>query len=370
MGDGLLELFVRQYMEAQTMPQVLFTWHGGEPLLRPIDFYRQALALQKRYGRGRQVDNCLQTNGVLLTDEWCEFFAQNRFLVGISIDGPKEMHDCYRKYAGGGVTFDRVMHGIRLLQKHGVEWNAMAVVTRQTMGQPREFYQFFKHIGCEYLQFTPIVERTSNRSDGLLASGNDADGMLTDESVTPDGWGSFLCGVYDEWVRSDVGHVFVQMFDAVLANWVGEQSGICSLSPMCGHAAVMEWNGDVYSCDHFVFPEYRLGNIREHTLTEMMYGAQQRRFAQGKLASLPRQCRECQFLRTCYGECPKNRFAFDAYKEPGLNYLCPGYLQFFRHVKTDMDFMAAELRAGRAPANIMLTSSSAGHESRPVALPE
>lgn len=350
MSDDLLELFVRQYLEAQTMPQVLFTWHGGEPLLRPLSFYRRALELQRQYGGGRQIDNCLQTNGLLLNDEWCSFLAENHFLVGISIDGPQDMHDHYRKSAGGLPTFDRVMRGIRLLQQHGVEWNAMAVVTRRSMEQPREFYRFFRNIGCEYLQFTPVVERTDvQRLLPVSAEG----GMVTVESVTPEGWGRFLCGVYDEWVRCDVGRLFVQTFDAVLANWVGEQPGVCSLSPMCGHAAVMEWNGDVYSCDHFVFPDNLLGNIRQQPVAALMYGERQQCFARCKVASLPRQCRECCWLRTCYGECPKNRFVRDAYEEPGLNYLCPGYRQFFAHVAADMDFMAAELRAGRAPANIM-----------------
>ena len=250
MSDELLQTFIRQYIEAQTMPQVLFTWHGGEPLLRPLSFYRRALQLQKLYSRGRQIDNCLQTNGLLLTDEWCEFLAENQFLVGISIDGPENIHDHYRRDVAGQGTFARVMKAIRLLHKHGVEWNAMAVVTNNSMYHPQEFYRFFKDIGCQYLQFTPIVERERHRP-----------WQLTDASVTTEGWGHFLCGVYDEWVRHDVGRIFVQLFDAVLSNWVGQQPGICSLSAMCGHVAAMEWNGDVYSCDHFVFPEYKLGNI-------------------------------------------------------------------------------------------------------------
>ena len=342
MSDELLQTFIRQYIEAQTMPQVLFTWHGGEPLLRPLSFYRRALQLQKLYSRGRQIDNCLQTNGLLLPDEWCEFLAENQFLVGISIDGPENIHDHYRRDVAGQGTFARVMKAIRLLQKHGVEWNAMAVVTNNSMYHPQEFYRFFKDIGCQYLQFTPIVERERHRP-----------WQLTDASVTTEGWGHFLCGVYDEWVRHDVGRIFVQLFDAVLSNWVGQQPGICSLSAMCGHVAAMEWNGDVYSCDHFVFPEYKLGNINTHSLTEMMYGQQQRHFSSMK-TTLPRQCHECRYLTTCYGECPKNRFITDRYDNPGLNYLCNGYRQFFNHVASDMDFMAAELRAGRAPSNILL----------------
>ena len=335
LSEELLETFIQQYLEAQTMPQVLFTWHGGEPLLQPLSFYQRALELQQRYARGRQIDNCLQTNGILLTDEWCEFLRENRFLVGISIDGPQTFHDAYRCH-----SFEKVMRGIRLLQQHHVEWNAMATVNHLNANHPVEFYRFFKNIGSQYLQFTPIVERESG-------------GQITDSSVTPEQWGRFLCGVYDEWKREDIGQIFVQLFDATLANWAGEPPGICSMSPTCGRAAVMEANGDVYSCDHFVFPEYRLGNIRQQSLTEMLYGERQQQFGRNKRAGLPRQCRECRFLFACHGECPKNRFLKDKYGEPGLNYLCKGYQQFFAHVATDMDFMKAELDAGRSPANLM-----------------
>jgi uncharacterized protein len=349
LSEELLETFIRQYIEAQTMPQVLFTWHGGEPLLRPLSFYRKALALQQKYARGRQIDNCLQTNGTLLTDEWCEFLRKNHFLVGISIDGPQMFHDAYRSR-----SFEKVMRGIRLLQKHGVEWNAMATVNHLNADHPKDFYHFFKEIGCQYLQFTPVVERIAERPDGLtLASAQQQTATMTSQSVTPSQWGRFLCGVYDEWVKADIGQVFVQLFDATLANWAGEPPGICSMSPYCGRAAAMEANGDIYSCDHFVFPEYRLGNIRQQSLTEMLYGERQQQFGRNKSTSLPRQCRECQFLFACHGECPKNRFAKDQYGEPGLNYLCEGYHQFFTHVAADMDFMKAELDAGRSPANLM-----------------
>ena len=329
MDEALLDVFIRQYLEAQTMPEVLFTWHGGEPLLRGLAFYRRALELQRRYGRGRQIDNCLQTNGTLLTDEWCRFLADNHFLVGISIDGPQSMS------AFRGDSWDRVMHGIRLLQQHGVEWNAMATVNAANVGHPVAFYHFFRDIGCEFLQFTPVVE--PDRPDC---------------SVTADAWGRFLCAVYDEWVRRDVGRLFVQLFDATLANWCGEPPGVCSMAPTCGQAAVMEADGTVYSCDHFVGSAYRLGNIRQQTLTELLYGDRQRQFGHDKLR-LPRQCRECCWRFACHGECPKNRHATDRYGEPGLNVLCAGYRQFFAHVAADMDFMKGEIDAGRAPANIM-----------------
>ena len=354
MSERLLEKFIADYMQAQTTPEVLFTWHGGEALLRPIAFYERALQLQRRYARGRQVVNSIQTNGTLLTPEWCEFLRENGFLVGISIDGPRNVHDAYRRTSADGPSFDRVMQGLQLLKDHHVEWNALAVVNNLNVGQPREFYRFFKDIGCQYLQFAPIVERIVSRDDGLtLAPGMQEGGRLTSHSITPSQWGRFLCELFDEWVVADVGSIFVQIFDATLANWVGVTPGICSLSAHCGHAAVMEHNGDVYSCDHFVYPEYRLGNLNEKTITEMVYSPQQQRFAQMKTTMLPRQCRECQFLFACHGECPKNRFLRDKYGNAGLNYLCEGYRQFFSHVTPHMNFMRRELQAGRPPANIM-----------------
>jgi uncharacterized protein len=290
----------------------------------------------------------------LLTPEWCEFLRENGFLVGISIDGPRNVHDAYRRTSADGPSFDRVMQGLQLLKDHHVEWNALAVVNNLNVEKPREFYRFFKDIGCQYLQFAPIVERIVSRDDGLtLAPGMQEGGRLTSHSITPSQWGRFLCELFDEWVVADVGSIFVQIFDATLANWVGVTPGICSLSAHCGHAAVMEHNGDVYSCDHFVFPEYRLGNLNEKTITEMVYSPQQQRFAQMKTAMLPRQCRECPFLFACHGECPKNRFLRDKYGNAGLNYLCEGYRQFFSHVTPHMNFMRRELQAGRPPANIM-----------------
>jgi len=354
MSDELLEKFVKEYIEAQTVPQVLFTWHGGEPLLRPLAFYEKALRLQQQYARGRHIDNVIQTNGTLLTDEWCAFFRQHHFLVGVSVDGPQPLHDACRKTADGQSTFDRVMEGIRLLNKHGVEWNAMAVVNRHNAEEPLAFYRFFKDMGCHYIQFAPIVERCVSRSDGLtLAPGMQADGSLTDLSVTPVQWGRFLCTLFDEWVRHDVGEYFVQLFDATLANWVGEAPGVCTLSPECGNVGAMEYNGDLYSCDHFVFSEYRLGNLHEQTITEMMYSPQQRQFASMKRQQLPRQCRECRFLFACNGECPKNRFVNDCYGQPGLNYLCEGYHMFFSHVAPYMDHMKQLLEQGLPPADIM-----------------
>lgn len=355
MSDEMLEQFTREYIEAQTMPQVLFTWHGGEPLMRSIDFYKKALALQKKYAHGKQIDNVIQTNGTLLTDKWCEFFAKNHWLVGISIDGPQEYHDHYRVTPAGKPSWEKVMQGIQLLKKHRVEWNAMAVVNAYNAEHPLEFYHFFRDNGCQYLQFTPIVERLTEHEDGrtLASLADDREIPLADASVTPQQWGNFLCTIFDDWVRHDVGKTFVEIFDCTLANWMGVLPGICAYSKECGHAGVMEHNGDVYSCDHFVFPEYKLGNIREQSLIDMLYGEKQQAFSRLKHTSLPRQCKECDMEFACHGECPKNRFEKDKYGEPGLNYLCQGYYQYYSHVAPYMDFMKRELLAQRPPANIM-----------------
>ena len=355
MSDEMLELFTREYIEAQTMNQVLFTWHGGEPLLRSIDFYRKALSLQQKYAGGRRIDNVIQTNGTLLTDEWCEFFAQNHWLVGISIDGPQPDHDHYRLTAAGKTSWKKVMQGIKLLKKHGVEWNAMAVVNAYNANHPLEFYRFFKENGCQFLQFTPIVERLTRHEDGrTLASLADKNEIsLSEASVAPEQWGYFLCAIFDEWVRKDVGKIFVEIFDCTLANWMGISPGICAYSKECGHAGVMEHNGDVYSCDHFVFPEYKLGNIRDHSLIDMLYGEQQQEFSRLKHSSLPRQCKECDMEFACHGECPKNRFMKDKYGDSGLNYLCPGYYHYYQHVAPYMDYMKQELMSQRPPSNIM-----------------
>lgn len=353
--DTLLEKFIKEYIEAQTTPSVLFTWHGGETLMRPLSFYKRAMQVQQRYARGRRIDNCIQTNGTLLNDEWCKFFKENNWLVGVSIDGPQEFHDEYRKTTGGRPTFLQVMKGINLLNKHGVEWNALAVVNDFNADYPLDFYHFFKEIGCRYIQFTPIVERLVNRTDGLtLAPGMQGDSQgVTDFSITAEQWGNFLCTIFDEWVKNDVGEYFIQLFDATLANWVGQAPGICTMAKECGHAGVMEFNGDVYSCDHFVYPEHKLGNLHDKTITEMMYSDQQKEFSKMKHQMLPQQCRECNYLFACHGECPKNRFINDKYGNYGLNYLCSGYYKFFKHVTPYMDFMKGELEAGRPPANVM-----------------
>ncbi len=343
MSDELLEKFIREYIDSQTTGEVLFTWHGGETLLRQPDFYRKAVALQKKYGSGRHIANCIQTNGTLLTDEWCHFFRENHWLVGVSIDGPQTFHDHYRMDRHGMPSFQHVMQGIELLNKYGVDWNAMAVVNDYNGDHPLEFYHFFKDIGCHYLQFTPVVERSP-------------DGNVTSFSVNAQQWGDFICTLFDEWVKEDVGVYFVQLFDATLANWMGITPGVCTMGRSCGHAGVMEYNGDVYACDHFVFPEYKLGNIRTNTLVEMMYSPRQQAFGQAKHTTLPRQCQQCPYLFACNGECPKNRFVQTADGEKGLNYLCEGYRKFFKHVAPYMDYMKNELLNQRPPSNVMKVS--------------
>lgn len=350
MSDETLEAFVKQYIQAQTLGEIVFTWHGGEAMMRPVSFYRKALELQRKYARGRTVVNAFQTNGTLITDEWCRFFKENNFLVGVSIDGPQEFHDEFRRMRGGAPSWHRVMAGIRKLREHGVEWNAMAVVNDFNGDYPVDFYQFFKDLECKYIQFTPVVERF--RPEGGLSSRTDA-GEVTDFSVSPEQWGEFLVGVFDQWVRHDVGDTFVQIFDATLANWVGATPGVCTMARECGHASALEWNGDLYSCDHFVFPDYKLGNIHDDTIINMMMSERQKAFGRIKSDGLPTQCRECKWRDKCNGECPRNRFALTADGEPGLNYLCRGYRRYFEHVAPYMDFMAAELKAERAPANVM-----------------
>ena len=304
------------------MHEILFTWHGGETLMRPISFYKKAMALQQKYAKGRTIDNCIQTNGTLLTDEWCKFFKENNWLVGVSIDGPQEFHDEYRKNKQGLPSFVKLMNGINLLNKHGVEWNAMAVVNYFNSDYPLDFYNFFKDINCHYIQFTPIVERIRNHKDGRnLASLKDTETVeVTDFSVTAEQWGDFLCTIFDCWVREDVGIYYIQLFDSILANWIGQEPGVCTMAKSCGHAGVMEFNGDVYSCDHFVFPEYKLGNIHSKTLVEMMYSQQQNDFGAMQQKSRARQCKACDFLFAFNCACPTNRFIVTSYGQHALNY--------------------------------------------------
>jgi uncharacterized protein len=340
MSDQLTEVFVREYIQSQFGREVNFTWHGGEPMIRPLSYYKKVVRWQRQYAEGKTILNCLQTNGTLLTPEWCRFLHDEGWLVGISIDGPQNMHDAYRMKRNGAPTWEKVMQGIEMLDRYEVEWNAMAVVNDITAARPLEFYRFFRdELECRYLQFTPVVERIHRHQDGRhLAHVMDGEEYaVAPFSVTPEAWGEFLCTMFDEWYRNDVGEMFVQTFEATLANWAGVTPGVCSLSDWCGHAAVMEHNGDIYCCDHFVFPEYYLGNIRNRGILDMLNSEKQMAFADMKTKGLPAQCHKCQWQFACHGECPRNRFVKTKDGEPGLNYLCEGYRRYFEHVAPFME---------------------------------
>lgn len=334
MSDQLTEVFIREYIQSQFTREVNFTWHGGEPMIRPVSYYKKVAKWQRQYAEGKSILNCIQTNGTLLTPEWCRFLHDEGWLVGISIDGPQDMHDTYRMKRNGGPTWEKVMQGIEMLDRYEVEWNAMAVVNDITAARPLDFYRFFRdELECRFLQFTPVVERIRRHSDGRhLAHIMDGEEYgVAPFSVTPEAWGEFLCTMFDEWYKNDVGEMFVQTFEATLANWAGVTPGVCSLSDWCGHAAVMEYNGDIYCCDHFVFPEYHLGNIRNRGILDMLNSERQMTFADMKTKGLPTQCKQCKWQFACHGECPRNRFAKTKDGEPGLNYLCSGYRRFFEH---------------------------------------
>ena len=357
MPDEVLESYIRQYIESQDAPEVTFAWQGGEPTLMGLDFFRRAVALQQRHANGKRVANSFQTNGILIDDDWAAFFAEQGVLVGLSIDGPKELHDARRVDKGGRGTFDRVMRGMECLKRHGVEFNTLSCVHRANADHPKEVYRFLREHGSGYLQFIPVVERAAAgpRDDGLTLVRPD-DGLeaaVTPWSVLPAQYGRFLTGVFDEWVRKDVGRTFVQLFDVSLEAWMGMAPSLCLFRETCGEAMALEHNGDLYACDHYVYPENRLGNILETPLTALAASEQQRQFGEAKRDALPRCCRECPVLFACGGECPKHRFAKSPHGEPGLSYLCAAYKKFFRHIDGPMKFMANELRHRRPPANVM-----------------
>jgi len=352
MSDSTLQLFTEQYIHAQPGQQVLFTWHGGEPLLLGVEYFKKALRYQKMYQHGRQIDNVLQTNGVLLTDEWCRFFKSNNFLIGISIDGPEHCHDRYRKNGAGKGSFNEVMRGIELLQKYGVEFNVLSVVNDYNVKYPLEIYHFFKSIGAQYIQFSPVVERLDPAS-GMLSFAQKTEGILTPWSVPALEYGQFLCEIFDEWVQQDVGKTYVTTFDATLAGYVDFAPGVCVFAPTCGHAAALESNGELYACDHFVFPEFKLGNIHHQTITEMMLSERQFKFGNDKRRNLTNACQKCEFLSLCNGECPKNRILKVEGETNHHNYLCPGLKYYFHHTEPFMKYMANELVHERSPATIM-----------------
>jgi len=370
MADDLLELYVRQLLESQP-EQVTIAWQGGEPTLMGLEFFERGMDLVERHTRpGQKVEHTIQTNGTRLDDAWCGFFKQHNFLVGLSVDGPRELHDRFRVDKGGAGTFEQVMRGWALLKKHEVECNILCTVHAGNVEHAVEVYRFFRDdLGARFMQFIPIVERgdanlipLANVGWGPRGSGPggtatrplyvQSGDRVTERSVEPKLLGKFLVDIFDEWVRRDVGRVYVQMFDVTLGAHVGQYS-LCVFSPTCGDAVALEHTGDLYSCDHFVEPGYLLGNIREEHMADLVASPRQRSFGIAKRDTLPRYCRECDVLYACNGGCPKDRFAVTPDGEPGLNYLCAGYKRFFEHVEKPMRMMAGLLEAKRAPAEIM-----------------
>lgn len=348
MSGDTLELYVRELVGAHRTPQVTIAWQGGEPMLMGLEFFRRAVELGEKYARpGQTVVHTIQTNGTKIDDAWARFFAEHGFLVGLSLDGPRELHDAFRRDKRGRPTFDRVMRGLDALHRHGVEWNALTTVNAANERHPTDVYRFLRdECDCRFVQLIPVVERPCK--DGVPYGDT-----VTDRSVSPHCWGAFLIHVFDEWVRRDVGEVFVQLADVALANWYGEPSGLCVHTASCGTALAMEFNGDVYACDHFVEPAYLRGNIADEGLAALVASDAQVRFGNDKWRTLPRCCRECDVRFACHGGCPKDRLAVAPDGEPGLNYLCPGYQAFFRHIDEPMRRMCELLRRGRPPAEIM-----------------
>lgn len=357
MSPEVLESYVRQYIEAQPIDVVHFAWQGGEPTLLGVEFFRKIVELQQKYANGKQIENAFQTNGVLLDDTWGRFFAEKRFLVGISVDGPEHLHDVYRVDKGSRGSFQKVVNGMQTLKRNGVSFNTLTTVHRANSQYPLEVYNFLREQGSGYMQFIPIVERKSTQvtSDGLtlVLPTFSEEAQVTDWSVEPMQFGRFLCDIFDEWVRCDVGTQFVQLFDVALEIWFSYEASLCVFRRTCGQALAIERGGDLYSCDHFVYPENRLGNIMEMPLSEMVNSAQQRKFGEDKERSLPRYCQTCDVRFACNGECPKHRFLTTPDGESGLNYLCAAYKMFFHHVDPYMSFMADQLQQEKAPANVM-----------------
>ena len=348
MSDEVHEAYIRQVFEGHQVNQITIAWQGGEPTLMGLDFFKRSIELQSKYRRpGMQVENTFQTNGMLIDEEWCKFFRENRFLIGLSIDGPRELHDFYRKDKGGRGTFDRVVRAARLLQKHGVEFNILCTVNSQNGDHPLDVYRFFRdELKAPYIQFIPIVERDNE-------TGFQEGDKVTDRSVRPEQWGRFLNDIFDEWVRRDVGKMFILNFDGALAGWLGMAGTVCIFGPTCGLGVALEHNGDLYSCDHFVEPKHLLGNILKTPMAELVASEKQRQFGHDKCDSLAKACRECDWLHVCNGECPKNRFVETGDGEGKLNYLCAGYKAFFKHADPLMRAMADLIRRGKLAEEVM-----------------
>ena len=357
MSDETLEQYVKQYIEAQDIPVVNFAWQGGEPTLMGLDFFRRAVELQQHYANGKEITNAFQTNGMLLDDKWGSFLHEQKFLVGLSIDGPREFHDRYRVDKGQNPTFDRVYAGLQTLKRHEIEFNTLTVLQNHNADHPLEIYHFLREEGSGFMQFIPIVERSADQpeDDGLELVDPTFEGkaLVTRWSVGSSQYGRFLCRIFDEWVRRDVGRVFIQMYDTALGSWMGHDPSLCIFSRTCGKALIIEHNGDLYSCDHFVYPDYRLGNVHDMDIRDMVDSPPQKKFGQDKEDTLPEYCVKCDYRFACNGGCPKQRFTRTPKGESGLNYLCKGYKMFFSHADPYMRFMANEVAQGRPAANVM-----------------
>lgn len=362
MSEEVLTAYVKEYIRCQPGPSVLFDWQGGEPCLRGIEFFRQAIALQNRFGMGKAISNTLQTNGTLIDEAWCRFLSKNNFLVGLSIDGPSSIHDRYRMDKNGNPTCDKVYQTFQLMRRHSVNVNVLATVNRESSRHPLEVYRFFKDMGVQYIQFIPVVERLAGPEAEKLGLPLCLPPSLTCEknitavtpwSVEPEAYGTFLIRIYEEWIKNDVGKIFVMNFEWSLGAWVGAGPGVCYMSPRCGTNLILEYNGDIYCCDHFMYPEYRLGNILDNGLDKILHSGKHTAFGALKETALPASCRGCDFLFVCRGACPKHRFTLSPQAEPGLNYLCPGLKNFYRHINASMNQMAEFIRRGINVQNIM-----------------
>ncbi len=367
MSNEVLENFIRQYINTQKVDEITFIWQGGEPTLLGVEFFREVVKLQEEYSDGKIINNSFQTNGILLDDEWGSFFSEHDFLIGISIDGPKEIHDRFRRFRGGQDSSEKVINSLEILRKHQIDFNTITCVHSANSNKPLEIYHFLKEIGSKFMQFIPIVERSSsvNKDTELNLVSPDYTGKaaVTDWSVAPLQFGLFLSSIFDEWVRTDVGKYFIQIFDLSLEAWAGQVPGLCVFQETCGNALAIEHNGDLYACDHYVYPINKLGNIQNDLLHTMVNSDQQIKFGLDKKMTLPGYCKKCEYRFICNGECPKHRFTDSPDGNPGLNFLCSGYKHFFNHIDTYMEFMAHELRNGRAPSNVMQWKNEKDKES-------
>lgn len=357
MPDPTLELFIEQYINAQSGPDVHFAWQGGEPTLLGVEFFERVVSLCKKYGEQKRISHAFQTNGILLNTKWCEFLKQNEFLVGVSIDGPQDLHDYYRKTRSGKGTHAQVVAGIDLLKAHNIPFNTLTVINAKNSTHPLRVYQYLKSIGVEYMQFIPLVEREAHHvqpNNLKLVSPDEPFADVTKWSVKSVDYGHFMTTIFDYWVENDVGKIFVQMFDNTLAKWIGNNSGSCVTAETCGHAFAMESNGDLYNCDHFVYPEHKLGNIHNQTIETMNNSELAVNFGLAKKDKLNSYCLQCKYLKLCNGGCPKHRFICTPMGQPNHNYFCEGYQLFFTYTEEIFNQMADLLNQQRSPMEVMI----------------